>query len=327
MIKIMRSSETAASELFARTASERDVSGTVAEIIANVRAHGDAALCEYNAKFDRAEGVALEVTAEELDAAVKAVDPEFLRVLERAGANIRAFHERQLQRDYILTRPDGSMLGQRIIPMQRVGLYIPGGTAAYPSSVLMNCIPAKIAGVDEIVMTTPASGGEVSPAILAAAKVAGVDRVFRVGGAQAVAALAYGTETIPRVDKIVGPGNAFVAEAKRQVFGQVAIDMIAGPSEILIVADKSADPVWLAADMLSQAEHDKLGLPACGFYLLLCARGKDRRGAGGPARGIAQERHRGRVRRGKRQDNRHGRPLGGGGHRKRDSAGAPRALR
>lgn len=258
MIKIMKSGETPASELFARTASARDVSGTVAEIIANVRANGDAALCEYNAKFDRAEGVALEVTAEELDAAVKAVDPEFLRVLERASANIRAFHERQLQRDYILTRPDGSMLGQRIIPMQRVGLYIPGGTAAYPSSVLMNCIPAKIAGVDEIVMTTPASGGEVSPAILAAAKVAGVDRVFRVGGAQAVAALAYGTETIPRVDKIVGPGNAFVAEAKRQVFGQVAIDMIAGPSEILIVADKSADPAWLAADMLSQAEHDML---------------------------------------------------------------------
>ena len=258
MIKIMKSGETPASEIFARTASARDVSGTVAEIIANVRANGDAALCEYNAKFDRAEGVALEVTAEELDAAVKAVDPEFLRVLERASANIRAFHERQLQRDYILTRPDGSMLGQRIIPMQRVGLYIPGGTAAYPSSVLMNCIPAKIAGVDEIVMTTPASGGEVSPAILAAAKVAGVDRVFRVGGAQAVAALAYGTETIPRVDKIVGPGNAFVAEAKRQVFGQVAIDMIAGPSEILVVSDGKSDPKWIAADLLSQAEHDKL---------------------------------------------------------------------
>ena len=231
MIRIMKSGETPASELFARTASDRDVSGTVAEIIANVRKNGDAALMEYNAKFDRAEGVALEVTPEELEAAVQAVDPEFLRVLERAGENIRAFHERQLQRDCILTRPDGSMLGQRIIPMQRVGLYIPGGTAAYPSSVLMNCIPAKIAGVD---------------------------RVFRVGGAQAVAALAYGTETVPRVDKIVGPGNAFVAEAKRQVFGQVAIDMIAGPSEILIVADRTADPVWLAADMLSQAEHDRL---------------------------------------------------------------------
>ena len=258
MIRIMKSGETPASELFARTASDRDVSGTVAEIIANVRKNGDAALMEYNAKFDRAEGVALEVTPEELEAAVKAVDPEFLRVLERAGENIRAFHERQLQRDCILTRPDGSMLGQRIIPMQRVGLYIPGGTAAYPSSVLMNCIPAKIAGVDEIVMTTPASGGAVSDVILAAAKIAGVDRVFRVGGAQAVAALAYGTETVPQVDKIVGPGNAFVAEAKRQVFGQVAIDMIAGPSEILVVSDGKSDPKWLAADLLSQAEHDKL---------------------------------------------------------------------
>ncbi len=230
----------------------------MSEIIQNVRENGDRALCEYNAKFDNAAGVPLEVTAEELDAAVKSVDPEYLRVLERASANIRAFHERQVRHDYILTRPDGSMLGQRVIPMQRVGLYIPGGTAAYPSSLLMNCIPARIAGVDEIVMTTPATGGEVSPAILAAAKVAGVDRVFCVGGAQAVAALAYGTETIPRVDKIVGPGNAFVAEAKRQVFGQVAIDMIAGPSEILIVADGTADPAWLAADMLSQAEHDRL---------------------------------------------------------------------
>lgn len=258
MIRIMKSGETPASELFARTASDRDVSGTVAEIIANVRKNGDAALMEYNAKFDRAEGVALEVTPEELEAAVKAVDPEFLRVLERAGENIRAFHERQLQRDCILTRPDGSMLGQRIIPMQRVGLYIPGGTAAYPSSVLMNAIPAKIAGVGEIVMTTPAGGGAVSPAILAAAKVAGVDRVFKVGGAQAVAALAYGTESVPRVDKIVGPGNAFVAEAKRQVYGQVAIDMIAGPSEILIVSDGKTNAKWLAADMLSQAEHDKL---------------------------------------------------------------------
>ena len=256
MIRIMKSGETPASELFARTASDRDVSGTVAEIIANVRKNGDAALMEYNAKFDRAEGVALEVTPEELEAAVKAVDPEFLRVLERAGENIRAFHERQLQRDCILTRPDGSMLGQRIIPMQRVGLYIPGGTAAYPSSVLMNCIPAKIAGVDEIVMTTPASGGEVSPAILAAAKVAGVDRVFRIGGAQAVAALAYGTKHVPRVDKIVGPGNVYVAEAKRQVFGLVDIDMIAGPSEILILADGTCNARFVAADLLSQAEHD-----------------------------------------------------------------------
>ena len=262
MIKIMKSGETPASELFARTASARDVSGTVAEIIANVRANGDAALCEYNAKFDRAEGVALEVTAEELDAAVKAVDPEFLRVLERASANIRAFHERQLQRDYILTRPDGSMLGQRIIPMQRVGLYIPGGTAAYPSSVLMNCIPAKLAGVKEIVMVTPpGKDGKIPPNILAAARICGVNRVFRVGGAQAIAALAYGTESVPRVDKIVGPGNIYVATAKRKVFGKVGIDMIAGPSEILVLADGTCNPAWVAADLLSQAEHDKLASP------------------------------------------------------------------
>ena len=257
MIKIMKSGETPASELLARTASARDVSGTVAEIIANVRANGDAALCEYNAKFDRAEGVALEVTAEELDAAVKAVDPEFLRVLERASANIRAFHERQLQRDYILTRPDGSMLGQRIIPMQRVGLYIPGGTAAYPSSVLMNAVPAKVAGVEEIIMVTPPTEN-LNNAVLAAAKIAGVDRVIAVGGAQAVAALTYGAGFIPRVDKLVGPGNAFVASAKRQAYGKLDIDMVAGPSEILIIADGKANPKFVAADLLSQAEHDKL---------------------------------------------------------------------
>lgn len=258
MLKILVRGETPDAELVRREANAADVSATVAEIIADVRANGDAALLKYNAKFDRAEGVALEVTPEEMDAAYASVDPELVKVMQLAAENIREFHKRQLSGGYVMSGKNGALLGQRVIPLRRVGLYIPGGTAAYPSSVLMNCIPAKIAGVDEIVMTTPASGGEVSPAILAAAKVAGVDRVFRVGGAQAVAALAYGTETIPRVDKIVGPGNAFVAEAKRQVFGQVAIDMIAGPSEILIVADKSADPVWLAADMLSQAEHDKL---------------------------------------------------------------------
>ena len=257
MIKIMKSGETPASELFARTASARDVSGTVAEIIANVRANGDAALCEYNAKFDRAEGVALEVTAEELDAAVKAVDPEFLRVLERASANIRAFHERQLQRDYILTRPDGSMLGQRIIPMQRVGLYIPGGTAAYPSSVLMNAVPAKVAGVEEIVMVTPPTEN-LNAAVLAAARIAGVDRCIAVGGAQAVAALTYGAGFIPRVDKLVGPGNAYVAAAKRLAYGSLDIDMVAGPSEVLVIADRPADPKYVAADLLSQAEHDRL---------------------------------------------------------------------
>ena len=258
MLKIYVRGETPDAELVRREAASRDVSGTVAEIIADVRANGDAALMKYNAKFDGAEDVALEVTPAELDAAYAAVDPELIRVMELAAENIREFHRRQLTSGYVISRSNGAALGQRVLPLKRVGLYIPGGTAAYPSSVLMNCVPARIAGVDEVVMTTPASGGAVSDVILAAARIAGVDRVFRVGGAQAVAALAYGTETIPQVDKIVGPGNAFVAEAKRQVFGQVAIDMIAGPSEILIVSDGKSDPVWMAADLLSQAEHDRL---------------------------------------------------------------------
>ena len=258
MIKIMKRGEVSESELFARKVSGADVAGTVAEIIADVRQNGDAALRKYNEKFDKCTCESLEVSEEEFAAAMAAVPAEYLRVLERSAGNIREYHLRQVRHDYIVTAEDGSVLGQRVLPMARVGLYVPGGTAAYPSSVLMNCIPAKIAGVGEIVMTTPASGGEVSPAILAAAKVAGVDRVFKVGGAQAVAALAYGTESVPRVDKIVGPGNAFVAEAKRQVYGQVAIDMIAGPSEILIVSDGKTNAKWLAADMLSQAEHDKL---------------------------------------------------------------------
>lgn len=258
MIKIMKRGEVSESELFARKVSGADVAGTVAEIIADVRENGDAALRKYNEKFDKCTCESLEVSEEEFAAAMAAVPAEYLHVLERSAGNIREYHLRQVRHDYIVTAEDGSVLGQRVLPMARVGLYVPGGTAAYPSSVLMNCIPAKIAGVGEIVMTTPASGGEVSPAILAAAKVAGVDRVFKVGGAQAVAALAYGTESVPRVDKIVGPGNAFVAEAKRQVYGQVAIDMIAGPSEILIVSDGKTNAKWLAADMLSQAEHDKL---------------------------------------------------------------------
>ncbi len=258
MIRIMKRGEVSESELFARKVNGADVAGAVADIIADVRRNGDAALKKYNEKFDRCSCESLLVPDEEFDAAVEAVGPELLRVLERSAGNIREYHLRQVRHDYIVTAEDGSVLGQRVLPMARVGLYVPGGTAAYPSSVLMNCIPAKIAGVGEIVMTTPASGGEVSPAILAAAKVAGVDRVFKVGGAQAVAALAYGTESVPRVDKIVGPGNAFVAEAKRQVYGQVAIDMIAGPSEILIVSDGKTNAKWLAADMLSQAEHDKL---------------------------------------------------------------------
>lgn len=258
MIRILVRGETPDAELVRREAASRDVSGIVAGIIADVRENGDAALKKYNEKFDNAAGVPLEASPEEIDAACAAVDPELIRVMQLAAENIREFHRRQLTSGFIMSGKNGSVLGQRVIPLRRVGLYIPGGTAAYPSSVLMNCVPARIAGVDEIVMTTPASGGAVSDVILAAAKIAGVDRVFRVGGAQAVAALAYGTETIPQVDKIVGPGNAFVAEAKRQVFGQVAIDMIAGPSEILIVSDGSSDPAWLAADLLSQAEHDRL---------------------------------------------------------------------
>lgn len=258
MIKIMRRGEVSEAELFAREVNSGDVAAVVSEIIADVRENGDAALRKYNEKFDRAVMDSLEVTEAELSAALASVPARLVEVLERAAANIRAYHIRQVRSDYIIASEDGSVLGQRVIPMARVGLYIPGGTAAYPTSVLMNCIPAKIAGVGEIVMVTPASGGEVSPAILAAAKVAGVDRVFKVGGAQAVAALAYGTESVPRVDKIVGPGNAFVAEAKRQVYGRVAIDMIAGPSEILIVSDANTPAKWLAADMLSQAEHDRL---------------------------------------------------------------------
>lgn len=258
MIRIMKRGEVSESELFARKVSGTDVAGAVADIIADVRRNGDAALKKYNEKFDKCTCESLEVSEEEFAAAMAAVPAEYLRVLERSAGNIREYHLRQVRHDYIVTAEDGSVLGQRVLPMARVGLYVPGGTAAYPSSVLMNCIPAKIAGVGEIVMTTPAGGGAVSPAILAAARVAGVDRVFKVGGAQAVAALAYGTESVPRVDKIVGPGNAFVAEAKRQVYGQVAIDMIAGPSEILIVSDGKTSAKWLAADMLSQAEHDKL---------------------------------------------------------------------
>ena len=231
MLKIYKRGEAPDAELVRREASSADVSGIVAGIIADVRANGDAALMKYNAKFDSAAGVALEVTAEEMDAALSRADAGLVEVMRLAAENIRAFHEKQLSHGYIMSGKNGSLLGQRVIPLRRVGLYVPGGTAAYPSSVLMNCIPAKIAGVD---------------------------RVFRVGGAQAVAALAYGTETIPQVDKIVGPGNAFVAEAKRQVFGQAAIDMIAGPSEILVVSDGKSDPAWLAADLLSQAEHDKL---------------------------------------------------------------------
>ena len=259
MIRILKYGEVSPEEVFARSVPEVDVAGIVADIIADVRARGDAALYEYCEKFDKVKLDALEVSPEEFDAATRAVEPAFLEVLETAAANIRAFHEKQVRNSFILTGDNGVVMGQKVTPLDRVGLYVPGGTAAYPSSVLMDSIPAKIAGCGEIIIVTPpARDGSVNPAILAAAKVAGVDRVFKVGGAQAVAALAYGTASVPCVDKIVGPGNAFVTEAKKQVFGRVAIDMTAGPSEILVVADGKSDPREIAADLLSQAEHDKM---------------------------------------------------------------------
>ena len=259
MIRILPYSETAPEEVFSRVAPAVDVTGVVKDIIANVIRNGDNALYEYCARFDGAQLVSLEVAPEELDGAMNAVSPQLIRILEKAAVNIRKFHQAQVRTGFIIEEDNGVKLGQKVIPMDRVGIYVPGGTAAYPSTVLMDSIPAKIAGCGEIVMVTPpGKDGKINPAILAAAKIAGVDRIFKVGGAQAVAALAYGTESVPKVDKIVGPGNAFVAEAKRQVFGQVAIDMIAGPSEILVVADSSANPAFVAADLLSQAEHDKL---------------------------------------------------------------------
>ena len=259
MIRIMPYNQTSAEEVFARVIPDTDVAGIVKQIIATVVKEGDAALYAYSERFDRVKLQSLEVSEEELDAAMAEVSPELIRILKRAAANIRKFHQAQVRNSFIINEADGVVMGQKVIPMDRVGIYVPGGTAAYPSTVLMDSIPAKIAGCGQIVMVTPPGrDGKVNPAILAAAKIAGVDRIFKVGGAQAVAALAYGTQSVPRVDKIVGPGNAYVAEAKKQVFGQVAIDMIAGPSEILVVADSTANPRYVAADMLSQAEHDKL---------------------------------------------------------------------
>ena len=259
MIRILSCREVARSEIFARSAPKTDVAGTVSEIIRNVRERGDAALFEYCEKFDGAQLASLVVTENEIKEALDSADPEFLDVLRRAAENITAFHSRQVRNSFILNEKCGVVVGQKIIPVDRAGLYVPCVTAAYPSTVLMDAIPARIAGCREVVIVTPPGrDGKVDPAILAAAAAAGVDRIFKVGGAQAIAALAYGTESIPRVDKIVGPGNAFVAEAKRQVYGTVSIDMIAGPSEILIVADSGSNPRHLAADMLSQAEHDRM---------------------------------------------------------------------
>ena len=258
-MKIYDMSQVADRDIFLRQSGGRDVSAPVSQILRRVREEGDAALFDLTRQFDGAELTCLAVSEAELDEAAAQVEPEFLAVLEEAAENIRAFHSRQKRGSFVMTEKEGVILGQRVLPLERVGIYVPGGTAAYPSTVLMNAVPAQIAGVKEIVMVTPPGrDGRVSPSILAAARTAGVHRIFKVGGAQAVGALAYGTESVPRVDKIVGPGNAYVAEAKKQVFGQVAIDMIAGPSEVLVVADAASDPAYVAADLLSQAEHDKM---------------------------------------------------------------------
>ena len=257
MIRILRSGQDAESEILARTKPVEDVADTVAEILRNVKLNGDRALREYTLQFDGTSPETLQVGADEIRDALEAVTPEFLAVLQKAAENIRAFHLPQKREGYRIERPDGVILGVRVTPIEKVGLYVPGGTAPYPSTVLMDAIPAKIAGCMELIMVTPPQkNGKISPSILAAAQVAGVDKIYKVGGAQAIAALAYGTETIPKVDKIVGPGNAYVAAAKKQVYGTVSIDAEAGPSEVLIIADQFSDAVEIAADLLAQAEHD-----------------------------------------------------------------------
>ena len=259
MIKIMKYGEVPNSEIFARVNMKINIEDVVADIIKNVTERKDEAVKGYCEKFDGVKLDNLQVTEAEIEEAYASMDAEFVRILEAAAENIRNFHKRQVRNSFIISENEGIVIGQKVIPVEKVGLYVPGGTAAYPSTVLMDSIPAKIAGCSEIVMVTPPmKDGKINPVILTAAKIAGVDRIFKVGGAQAVAALAYGTESIPKVDKIVGPGNAFVAEAKKQVFGIVSIDMIAGPSEILVVADNTCNPKFVAADLLSQAEHDKM---------------------------------------------------------------------
>ena len=258
-MKLYRFDEVPLEELLIRTVEKSGVSDTVRAILADVEARGDEALFEYTRRFDGAEPASLEVSRAELDAAVDRTDREFLRVLETAAENIRDYHRHELPRGFRIDRPDGTYLGMKVTPIENVGMCIPGHTAAYPSTVLMTAIPARLAGCSQLVMVSPPGADGTQPdAILAAARIAGVDRVFRLGGAQGVAALAFGTKSVPKVDKIVGPGSAYVSEAKRQVFGRVDIDMIAGPSEILVVADSTCDPAVVAADLLSQAEHDVL---------------------------------------------------------------------
>lgn len=258
MIKIFKYGEVPNDRIFSRENACANVEGAVATIIEEVKEKGDSALFELTERFDKVKLDTLCVTDSEIEKAFTEVGDEFIDILKEAAANIRNYHEKQKRNNFVINDKMGVVTGQKITPIEKVGLYVPGGTAAYPSTVLMDSIPAKIAGCGEIVIVTPPQkDGSVAAAILAAAKIAGVDKIYKVGGAQAVAALAYGTETINKVDKIVGPGNAFVAEAKKQVFGRVSIDMIAGPSEILVIADGTCNPVFVAADMLSQAEHDK----------------------------------------------------------------------
>ena len=263
MIKLYNFDELRPEEILNRDIrAEKNVEDVVDGIIAEVRARGDEALKEYALKFDGAKIDDLQVTQTEIDEAFANMDPYFLETLREAAANIESFHRQQVHKNFVINEKPGIVLGQKYTPIEKAGVYVPGGTAAYPSTVLMDVIPAKVAGVSEIVMTTPAGpDGKVNPSILAAAVIAGIDKIFKTGGAQAVAALAYGTESIPAVDKIVGPGNIYVATAKRKVFGKVGIDMIAGPSEILVLTDGSCNPAWVAADLLSQAEHDKLASP------------------------------------------------------------------
>lgn len=259
MIKILNSKDVSLEEILKREENKTDVSPVVFEIVNNVKKNGDKALFEYEEKFDGAKLCSLEVSEEEIEEAFASVEKEYIEILKEAKENIYNFHKRQQKNSFVITEKPGVVLGQRVIPLARAGLYVPGGTASYPSSVLMNVIPAKIAGCGEIIMATPPkANGKINPVILAAAKIAGCGRIYKMGGAQAIAAMAYGTQTVPKVDKIVGPGNAFVAEAKRQVFGVCDIDMIAGPSEILVIADEGAKAKNVAADLLSQAEHDRL---------------------------------------------------------------------
>ena len=258
MIRIMKYGVEREDEIFSRSSSSKDVSGVVSQILKEVQERGDKALIEYTAKLDGALIDTIEVPRKEIEEAAASMDGEFMRVLEKAAENIRKYHKRQVRNSFVMTEENGVVLGQKIVPVAVAGIYVPGGTAAYPSTVLMDTIPAKIAGCKSVVMVSPpGKDGKINPAVLAAACVAGVDRVFRVGGAQAIAALAYGTETVPKADKIVGPGNIYVAEAKKEVSGIVSIDMIAGPSEILIIADGKSNERTVAADMLSQAEHDR----------------------------------------------------------------------